>query len=172
MCHLHIYGFIVHDMFLQNVRDCLPSNTLSYPKIQNPGLFHHDTLKKHTMDLIQQPVRCVCTISRCFKNQKLQHSIQCSVNCIVFMFFVEVGVSDIRETSFTVCGEKEHQPLQQARPFQCSNTPYHRWVNDWFSSVAWEFFVRSGVLRVQGIHHWGRMIWKQALFNASDINLV
>jgi hypothetical protein len=38
---------------------------------------------------------------------------------------VEAGVSDIRETRFTVCGEKEHQPLQQARPFQCPNTPYH-----------------------------------------------
>jgi len=35
------------------------------------------------------------------------------------------GVSDIRETSFTVCGEKEHQPLQQARPFHCPNTSNH-----------------------------------------------
>ena len=93
----------------------------------------------HTMDLIQQPVRCVCTISRCFKNQKLQHSILCSVNCIIFMSFVEAVASDIRETSFTVHGEKEHQPLQQARPFQYSNTPY-RWVNGWFSSVAWKFW--------------------------------
>jgi hypothetical protein len=42
------------------------------------------------------------------------------------MFIVEGGVSDIRETSFTICGEKEHQPLQQARPFQRSNTPYNR----------------------------------------------
>ena len=126
ICHLHIHGFIVHDMCLQNIRDCLPSNTLLYLKIQNPGLYHHDTLKTHThtMDLIQQPVRCVCTISRCFKNQKLQHSILCSVNCIIFMSFVEAVASDIRETSFTVHGEKEHQPLQQARPFQYSNTPY------------------------------------------------
>jgi hypothetical protein len=69
---------------------------------------------------------CVCTISRCFKNQKLQHSMLCSVNCIISMLFVEAGVSDIRETSFTVCGEKEHQPLQQARPFHCPNTSNHR----------------------------------------------
>jgi hypothetical protein len=52
------------------------------------------------------------------------------------MLFVEAGLSDIREMSFTVRGEKEHQPLQQARPFQRSNTPYHRLVNDWFPSVA------------------------------------
>jgi len=110
ICHLHIYGFIAHDMFLQHIRDCLPSNILSYLKIQNPGLYHHAALKKHTMDLIQ----------------KLQQSILCSVNCIMFIYFVEAGVSDIRETRFTVCGEKEHQPLQQARPFQYSNTPYHR----------------------------------------------
>jgi hypothetical protein len=125
-CHLHIYGFIAHDMFLQHIRDCLSSNTLSHLKIQNSGLYRYDTLTKHTMDLIQQPVRCVCTISRCFKNQKLQHSILCSVNCIISMLFVEAGVSDIRETSFTVCGEKEHQPLQQARPFHCPNTSNHR----------------------------------------------
>jgi len=125
-CLLHVYGFIAHDMFLQHIRDCFPSNTLSHLKIQNSGLYHHDTLKKHTLDLIQQPVRCVCMISRCFKNQKLQHLILCSVNCIISMLFVEAGVSDIRETSFTVCGEKEHQPLQQARPFHCPNTSNHR----------------------------------------------
>jgi hypothetical protein len=93
MCHLHIYGFIAHDMFLQHIRDCLPSNTLSYLKIQNPGFYHHDT-SKNTMDLIQKPVMCVCVcvfmISRCFKNQKLQQSILCSVNCIMFICFLKL----------------------------------------------------------------------------------
>jgi hypothetical protein len=57
-------------MFLQNIRVYLPTNTLSYLKIQNPGLYHHDTLEKNTMDLIQKAVRFVFMVSRCFKNQK------------------------------------------------------------------------------------------------------
>lgn len=85
MCHLCIHGFIVHDMFLQNIRVYLPTNTLSYLKIQNPGLYHHDTLEKNTMDLIQKAVRFVFMVSRCFKNQKWQYSVLWSLNCIFFM---------------------------------------------------------------------------------------
>ncbi|GFG33247.1 hypothetical protein Cfor_04555 [Coptotermes formosanus] len=48
-----------------------------------------------------------------------------AVNCIIFMFTVDAGISDIRETSFIICKEKEHEPLQQARPFQYSGARYH-----------------------------------------------
>jgi hypothetical protein len=68
LCHYHIHEFNVHDIFLQNIRNCLPRNTLSYLSIQNPGLNRHDTLKKHTMDFIQKAVRCVCIISQYFQN--------------------------------------------------------------------------------------------------------
>jgi hypothetical protein len=42
------------------------------------------------------------------------------------MFTVDAGVSEIRETSFIVYREKEHQPLQQALPFQDSGARCHR----------------------------------------------
>jgi hypothetical protein len=89
MYHLHIYGFVVHDMLLQNIRECLHSNT-SYLKIQNPGLYHTTPSKAHNGSYSATSEMCVCAISRSFKNHKLQQSILCAVYCIIFMLLLKM----------------------------------------------------------------------------------